>query len=155
MIFTDLSRVLVTGPHRSGTTITTEILADELGLHPIRECDIAHPRFAGDTEPELLVDDVTGLADGFVLQGATTYRWLPQIADHFDCVVIVSRNIDDIIASQRRARGRQLDNPGAKYERLLEMNLPLKVWVDYDTLLVRHPRFVADRAGWTSRQTGP
>ena len=29
MIFTDLKRVLVTGPHRAGTTIATEMIAEE------------------------------------------------------------------------------------------------------------------------------
>ena len=152
-MFTDFRRVLVTGPHRAGTTIASEIIAAELGLPAIRECDLAHPRFEGDTEPALFWDDVAKMPDG-VLQGATTYKWLPDIAKHFDLVVVVVRDPKDIIASQIRYRGRQIDNPVAKYTLLKRMKMPLVVWVEYETFF-KHPLFNKDRTGWKPRQTSP
>lgn len=152
MIFSGLRRVLVTGPHRSGTTLTAEIVAEELGLPAVRESELAHPRFEGDDEPDLFRDDVLSMQEG-VLQGATTYKWLPAIAEHFDAVVIVRRKVEDIVASQYLYRGRQIDDPTNKYERLRRMNLPFVIWVDYDILLSKHPRFVTDRTGWYPRQT--
>ena len=94
-----LKRVLVTGPHRAGTTIASEIIAYELGLPTVRESELAHPRFPGDDEPKLTREDVLAFEEG-VLQGATTFRWLPEIAEHFDVVVVVERNVDDIRKSQ-------------------------------------------------------
>lgn len=151
-MFTDFRRVLVTGPHRSGTTIASEIIAAELGLPAIRECDLAHPRFEGDTEPDLFWDDVAKMPDG-VLQGATTFRWLPNIAKHFDAVVVVLRDVDDIVKSQKKYRGRKIDDPLAKYRKLRKMELPLVIWVSYEHCLSRHPLFHKNRVGWEPRQT--
>lgn len=153
----DLHRLLVTGPHRAGTTIATEIIASDWGLHPIRESEIAHPRFNGDDEPDLSKEDVIRLCQersGFVLQGATTFRWLNEVAPYFDMIVCVKRNVEDIRRSQMAYRGRYLDDPDFKYAELAMMNLPVPVlWVSYEKLLSRHPLFVADRAGWAPRQT--
>ena len=154
MIFTELKRVLVTGPHRAGTTIATEMIAEELGLPPVRECELAHARFEGDTEPSLSADDVRAMSEG-VLQGATTFKWLPLIANHFDAVVVVKRNEADIKNSQLKYRGRILDNQAAKYDKLKKMNLPLVIWVSYEDLLSKHPRFCTERGTWTPRQTSP
>lgn len=154
LIFKGLNRVLVTGPHRAGTTLTTEIVADELGLPAVRESELAHPRFPGDDEPKLSMEDVLKLERG-VLQGATTFKWLPTIGQHFDAVVIVKRNIADIQKSQKRYRGRYLDDPLEKYHRLQHMPLPLKIWVSYEELLSKHERFCTDRSGWAPRQTTP
>ncbi len=154
MIFTDLKRVLVTGPHRAGTTIATEMIAEELFLPPVRESELAHPRFLGDDEPALSKEDVLKFEEG-VLQGATTFKWLPEIASHFDVVVIVVRNPKDIVDSQIRYRGRQLDNPLAKYALLRSMNLPHAVWVSYEDFLSKHPRFCTERHMWAPRQTSP
>lgn len=154
MIFTNLKRVLVTGPHRAGTTITTEIVAEELGLPAVREVELGHPRFDGDTEPRLYKEDVLRMTEG-VLQGATTFRWLPEIAKHFDAVVVVIRNANDISKSQLRYRKRRLDDPNKKYAALRRMKLPHVVWVSYEDLLSQHPRFCVDRSGWLPRQTSP
>ncbi len=147
-------RILVTGPHRAGTTIATEIIAEELYLPAVRESELARPRFEGDTEPALDEADVRKMEVG-VLQGATTFKWLPGIADHFDAVVVVSRDIADILSSQKRYRGRYLDDPGEKYHRLKMMNLPLVVWISYEDMLSKHPLFHKDRSGWEPRQTAP
>ena len=152
-MFTDFRRVLVTGPHRAGTTIATEIIAAELGLPAIRECDLGHPRFEGDDAPKLYKEDIIKMPD-CVLQGATTYRWLPEIASNFDLVVVVVRDPKDIIASQIRYRGKQIDNPAAKYTLLKQMKMPLVIWVEYESLS-KHPLFHKDRAGWKPRQTSP
>jgi len=152
MIFSNLNRVLVTGPHRAGTTIATEIIAEELGLPAVRESALAHPRFEGDDEPKLTVGDVNKMKKG-VLQGATTYRWLPEIAGSFDAIVVVLRSEKDIIASQIRYRGKQIDRPESKYLRLSRMVLPVPVvWVSYEKLLSRHPRFV-ERETWITEET--
>ena len=57
-------RILVTGPHRSGTTIATEIIAEELYLPAVRESELARPRFEGDTEPSLSEEDVRKMEIG-------------------------------------------------------------------------------------------
>ncbi len=148
-----LRRVLVTGPHRCGTTIASEIIAAELGLLAIRECDLACPRFKGDDEPSLSINDVINMPDG-VLQGATTFKWLPSIAEYFDTVVVIKRNINDILRSQKRYRGRYLDDPVEKYNKLKDMNLSSCIWMEYKAFS-KHPLFYKDRTGWKPRQTSP
>lgn len=148
-----LRRVLVTGPHRSGTTIASEIIAAELGLSAIRECDLACPRFDGDSEPDLSINDIINMPDG-VLQGATTFKWLPSIAEYFDTVVVVKRDINDILRSQKQYRGRYLDDPVEKYKKLEAMNLSSCIWMEYEAFS-RHPLFHKDRKGWKPRQTSP
>lgn len=152
-MITGIRKVLVTGPHRSGTTIASEIIASELGLPAIRECDLGHPRFEGDDKPDLFREDITGLSEG-VLQGATAFRWLPEIAECFDAVVVVKRNVRDILDSQKRYRGCYIDCPRQKYHELSQMNFPLVIWVEYEALS-KHPLFHKDRAGWEPRQTSP
>ena len=148
-----IRRILVTGPHRSGTTIASEIIAAELNLPAIRECDIAHPRWPGDDEPRLDKSDVLAVTEG-VLQGATTYKWLPDIAKHFDAIVVVRRDGAEILRSQKRYRGRYLDDPSEKYRQLRSMHLPFVIWIEYEALS-KHPLFYEDRTGWESRQTSP
>lgn len=146
-------RVVVTGPHRSGTTIATEILATEWNLVPIRESEIAHPRFEGDDEPDLAVDDVRQLLNertGFVLQGATTFQWLHRLS--FDLVVFMLRNKRDILNSQQRYRGRILDSPERKLRQMQNMNLPRVMYLEYESLR-NHPLFHVNRKNWAPRQT--
>ena len=154
MIFKGLKRILVTGPHRAGTTIATEMIAEELMLPSVRESELAHPRFEGDDEPSLYKEDIYKFEEG-VLQGATAFKWLPEIADHFDCVVVVKRNCEDITKSQMRYRKRMLDDPHQKYRQLKNMNLPYVIWLSYEDLLSKHPRFCTERHEWAPRQTCP
>lgn len=152
MIF---NKVVVTGPHRSGTTIATEILAHEWGLKPVRESEIASPRFPGDDEPKLTRDMVKSFidsSDGFVLQGATTFRWIDRLP--FDLVVFMLRDTEAIKQSQIKYRGKCLDDPSEKLKTIQSMNLPRVLYLQYESLR-EHPLFCENRENWGPRQTNP
>jgi len=153
------TRILVTGPHRSGTTLVSEIIAKRLGFEAVRECDLATPRFDGDTEPDLSLDAVQSFLednDGVVLQGATCFKWLSELQREDLATVYVVRDEKEIIRSQVAYRGRRLDKPSEKratWDRV-KSSLVCPIVVDYEALIAE-PEFVEDREGWEPRQTEP
>lgn len=87
-----LTKVLVTGPHRSGTTITGKILACELGYRYVDELDIGFDQFSK-------VCDLYANHDRFVLQAPT----LSFCCSFFPgAIVFMMRPIDEILRSQKR-----------------------------------------------------
>ncbi|MCW2309731.1 hypothetical protein [Rhodobium gokarnense] len=151
-------RIIVTGPHRSGTTICARMIAADTGKVFVMERDLATPRFEGDTEPDLSADTVVawlGESRDVVLQGATCFRWLAGLYSALKpdlAVVYVVRNTEDVLRSQMAYRGRRLDDPTEKLRQFQDLCLPNSFLVDYEALS-SHPMFVEDRSGWAPRQT--
>jgi len=155
------NKVLVTGPHRSGTTIASEIIANQLGLKAVRECDIAVPRKPGDTCPYLDMEMASAWMaenDGFSLQGATCFRWVEALQTEDLATVFVVRDTQDVLRSQTNYRGRAIDKPREKHRQWLDMiersviNQPITI--QYEDLHV-FPEFHDNRGGWEPRQTKP
>jgi hypothetical protein len=86
------TRITVTGPQRSGTTISAKILAEELGYEFISEGCVA-------------VDDLERFyaifrtRDRFVLQAPGLCAYAHRLPG---CFVLVRRSLDDIVRSQDR-----------------------------------------------------
>lgn len=151
--------VIVTGPHRSGTTIASEIIAARLGYRAVREREIAAPRFAGDDCPYLdaeMVERWLGENERVVLQGATCFRWVERLQRPGLATVCVWRSYPEILRSQIAYRGNPIDDPLGKYERWRGLvaggRITLPLMIAYDDL-AGEPEFVADRRGWRPRQT--
>lgn len=149
--------ILVTGPHRSGTTICARMIAADTEKRFVIERDIAAPRFKGDTEPDLTGTTVEHwMADNpdTVLQGATCFRWLAQLQRDDLLTVFVERSYEQIRRSQLRYRGRVLDDPADKRRQFDAMRIAHPLIVHYDDLSA-HPLFHTDRTGWEPRQIAP
>lgn len=154
---TGYRNILVTGPHRSGTTICARMIAEDTGKRLVIERDIATPRFEGDTEPELTGTTVEHwMADNpdTVLQGATCFRWLYELQRDTLLTVFVERSRAEVLESQMRYRGRVLDDPEGKRRQFDRMRLSHRLVVHYEDLRA-HPLFVEDRTGWEPRQIAP
>lgn len=155
-------RIIVTGPHRSGTTICARMIAADTGKVFVMERKLGMLRFQGDTEPALERDTVLewlAAREDVVLQGATCFTWIDEIHSAFRpdiAVVFVVRSPEDIAASQVAYRGYQIDDPVRKEAEFRRRMKHLDtVWmVEYDALR-GHPMFVEDRTGWAPRQTEP
>lgn len=153
--------VLVTGPHRSGTTIASEIIASRFWYTAVRECEIARPRFEGDDCPYLdaeMVKRYFAENSGVVLQGATCFRWIKELQSPDLATVYIARNHDEVIASQKRYRGKQIDSPSEKrdqWDSLVESGLiTFPLLIEYESL-AELPGFHKNRDGWEPRQTQP
>lgn len=149
--------ILVTGPHRAGTTICAKMIAADTRKRFVIERDIATPRFAGDTEPDLNSKTVQKwLEDNpdTVLQGATCFRWLAELQRDTLLTVFVERSTQHIHASQMAYRGRIIDDPEDKRRQFDMMRIAHRLVVHYDDLR-DHPLFVDDRTGWEPRQIAP
>ena len=89
------SKILITGPQRSGTRVASKMIAMDTGL-----------RFVG--EEEIHVDSLNTLVewlrmrDGFVIQCPALCRYMHQIVTDEVAVVMMMRPVDEIVASQER-----------------------------------------------------
>lgn len=90
------SRIIVTGPQRSGTTIVARAIEHDLGRQYIDEqafSAIDYFKFVF----------LVALADNFVMQAPGMCRFVHEVGiDNDIAVVTCRRNIDDIVASQER-----------------------------------------------------
>ena len=92
------SRIIVTGPQRSGTTICAAMIAHDLGYKFYTE-DRIHTRSVW-LANELLWHDTN-----FVLQAPAICRWVHYVAFATEvAVVLMRRKLDDIHASEHRIR---------------------------------------------------
>lgn len=152
----DYRGIIVTGPHRSGTTITGRMIAHDLDRLYVTESQIQEqqPRPIMPPDIEAWMDRQR---EPFVLHGATCFAWLAELQRFDIATVFVHRPDAEIIASQRRASVQDI-NPAAKKHRWRWMvdrkTIKHPYDVDYHDL-EDHPLWVADRAGWEERQIGP
>lgn len=157
----EFRHVIVTGPHRSGTTIAAKMIAEDAAKQFVTESRIAEPRFEGDDEPYLNEDMVSQwltIHGHIALQGATCWRWIEKLQRPDMATVFIIRSPEDTRASQVRYRGRILDSPEAKLAEWQHMRAKGTITNPFTvgySQLAQHPLFVADRTGWSPRQIAP
>jgi hypothetical protein len=86
------TRIVVTGPQRSGTTISARILADELGYEFLPEERIRYRNL-------LKFFQLYASLDRFVLQAPCLCAFAHVLPA---CIVLVRRDVEEIIKSQER-----------------------------------------------------
>ena len=141
---TAFQRIIVTGPHRSGTTIAAEMIAHDTGKPCIRE-------EAFDYRDIKLAASIT---DG-VIQGPYLLPWLPILSSPRTAIVYMKRFGADIDASVARLKVSKPFYHWSQGWALWHQIAPLlnnAQVVEYDALR-RHPLWVDDRRGWHHRQT--
>ena len=137
-------RVIVTGPHRSGTTIAAEMIANDTGLVCHREEAFGNHN----------ITEARQIRDG-VIQGPYLLPWLPLFDDGRTACVYMSRNAKDIMDSVSRLG---VSKPfftvfeAAPMWDYLEPQLKHSYVVEYAGLAA-HPMYVHKRNGWHHRQT--
>lgn len=156
------TRIIVTGPQRSGTTLVARAIAQDLGRQYIDE-----QAFTATNVDKWR--SVVRTNNNFVMQAPGMCRFVHEFG-HWDevAVVLVRRNIDDIIASQERVGWRWEDYELKNYGKASGPISQVKYdyWDNYQTYriknnfevryedMVNHPLWVdkADRRGWHVRQ---
>ena len=88
---TKYKRIYVTGPQRSGTRICTKMIALDTEYRYI-------------DEKEINIDDISKIPDinGIVVHCPALLHKCVQLADEDSLIVVMIRDVDDIIASQKR-----------------------------------------------------
>lgn len=158
------SRIIVSGPQRSGTTICSRMISADLGL-------------AYYDEATFRVDDARRFAnilkehDNLVIQAPGMVHWLTHLASSKAvAVVFMYRPIDQIISSEKRIGWQRYEESelaklGADYsspisvskyrywENVVEPVLASPFRIEYESLS-SHPMFVEkeNRAGFKPRQ---
>lgn len=173
----DFDQVIVTGPHRAGTTIAAEMIASDLGYQSVRE-------EAFDFYDENALLDLLDEQLRAVFQCPALFDLMPKLSSDRRAIVMMRRPLWELWASRNRmysAEGkrvkageqndRQLERLGAadgdaaqiKYERWEEWKADAMIHhpfdVEYSSLSV-HPLWVPEEdrrdAGraWHHRRTG-
>jgi len=157
-------RIWVTGPQRSGTSITARMIAHDTGYAYQDGVPINKLRVEGLRRKQ-------GSREGVVIQCPFAARNIDQIVEGDDqaLVVFVYRNTDDIVKSQERIHwldSKELDRyPGSTFKTLAKDKYAywesvtrerVAHWhqVEYDVDLPCHPLWVGKqgRAGWEPRR---
>lgn len=153
----DYRGIVVTGPHRSGTTITGRMIAYDLDRLYVTESQIQEQKGRNIT-PLDIEAWMDRQREPFVLHGATCFAWLTELQRFDIATVFVHRPDAEIIASQKRA-GLTDVHPSQKKHRwreLVERKIIRHPYdVHYHQHLRDHPLWVEDRDGWEERQIGP
>lgn len=146
---TEYKSIIVTGPHRSGTTIAAEMIATDTDKPCIREEAF---KFRNIIEAERL------LSRGGVFQGPYLLPWTPILAGSDALVVYMHRNPDDVAKSIQGLKARKVSTPFFSQDQALRWwesvsgLLPHALVVNYDALS-EHPMWKGSRDGWGHRQT--
>lgn len=127
------SRILVTGPQRSGTTIAAKILAADLGYTYVDEREVG-------------VRSMTRLfealkRDKVVIQGPCFCSQVHWIDSENTLIVMMIRNVQDIEASQERIEWKEEELELRNYFRTVGKisNVRYKVWEDFQKPAMRLP----------------
>jgi hypothetical protein len=151
----EFPRIIVTGPHRSGTTFIAHAIGYDTGKTVLDERNIGHSKVRH-------IPEVMEGRTECVLQAPYALPWAPILSDDDTAVVFCRRNPKDVERSIERsmtARGKSISVPGFSVEQaeaLWWRVRPLVVHpleVDYDRV-VSHPLFVlpGGRKGWHHKQ---
>lgn len=141
--------IIVTGPHRSGTTIAAEMIAADTGLPVVLEEAFTWRNII---EAQPLVES------GGVIQGPYLLPWLPILADDDTLVIYMNRAGEDIEASIDGLKARGISTPFFSWDqakRLWEATkdfMPHAKEIEYSSLQ-DHPKWVENRENWGHRQT--
>ena len=129
-------RIVVTGPHRSGTTICAEMIAADTGFEAVRE-----ERFS--CRNEGLFRRFMKRAKRVVVQAPAMFWTLPDVDDGRTAFVLMRRPLDELHASKRYPPGREVplkpypesgDAPESKYKAWDRMELSNKIEINYSDL---------------------
>lgn len=140
----DFRKIIVTGPHRSGTTIAAEMIAADTEKPCIRE----------EAFRERNIIKAARFREG-VIQGPYLLPWTPVLADEQTAVVYVRRDGEAIDASVARLK---VSKPYFHWSQgwalwgKIEALLPYAETIEYQALR-GHPLWVENRRGWGHRQT--
>jgi len=135
--------IIVTGPHRSGTTIAAEMIAADTGKRMVREEAFEYRDIRAAQE---IVQ-----AGDCVIQGPYLLPWLPILNAY---PVYINRSHSDIGASLEvlRKKGMRMPFFTAAQALAIWQKMNLGESVEYESLR-QHPLWVNNRAGWGHRQT--
>ena len=95
--FVKYNHILVTGPQRSGTAIAAKMIAKDTGHKYVDEYD-----YDTANEDKFLV--VLANNKNIAVQCPAMSHLVHEIADEDTLVVVMMRNCDDIVASEKRVR---------------------------------------------------
>lgn len=154
-VFEHLSRyrcVIVTGPHRSGTTIAATMITADTGLTRVVEEAFA---FRDIIKAEMLV------RTGGVIQGPYLLPWVPYLHDLGAAAVYMHRDPQAVERSNLLLRKRHIPAPhfdksqaDGLWKRIKGLLGADAFDVEYESLR-EHPLFVEDRSGFKHRQVFP
>lgn len=155
--YKDYKKIVVTGPQRSGTTIASHMIAKDLGYEHIDETKFGVHN--GNVFRKILND-----RENIVIQAPGLFQDCMAIKDEDVLVVVMKRNIKDIIASQERIKWAYEKGELSKFG--LENGIISKVKYDYFKThkpknyvelrysdLKRHPLYVENRKRFSPKQT--
>lgn len=149
------SYVIVTGPHRSGTTIISHMIAYDTGKEFLDEININHIYVR--KIPELFESK-----KNIVLQAPYALSWTPVLSNFETAVVLVKRSIYDIEKSALRSKnrqGRSVSKPTFSPEQAYELWSYIKKLIhnpfeiQYEGIK-SHPLWMSreERRGWHHKQ---
>ena len=153
------SVVLVTGPHRAGTTLVTVALADSLGWDCVTESAIRDR----DGQKEFSFRSVHSLIDDVsqhpvVMHGASCFKAIERFQRPHVATVYVHRDYGHTFASQKRMHGKTIADPRECLRTWHQLNDNGQINASFDVhyeAFSDHRLFCADRGGWESRQVLP
>lgn len=143
-------RILVTGPHRSGTTIAAEMIGHDTGMAVVREEAFGYRDIE---RAEALFQP------GIVMQGPYLLPWVPILSGPRTLVVYMDRDHDAVMESRRRLGERGVSLP------LFTPDQARRLWGEMGRLwaamtlpyadLAGHPLWIGaeGRRGFGHRQT--
>ena len=130
-LFKGYDKILVTGPMRSGTTIASKIISEDLGYKLIDERD--HQDVPKTT------DTIINVFDNFVIQGPGLSSYIELLSKDV-LIVFMVRNCGDIIRSEKRvgwdAQVKELNKYIEQYEpKVLQYLQPIsllkyRMWIE-------------------------
>lgn len=147
-MFERLSRyrsIVITGPHRSGTTIAAEMIGKDTGKKVFREEAF---QFRNIVQAEALI------RSGGVFQGPYLLPWAPILPAY---IIYMDRSYSEIDASLQRLKSNGISMPYFDADQASRLWRIIKDIVAGETIeyaaLRHHPLWVEDRSGWSHRQT--
>lgn len=98
--------ILVTGPQRSGTTITARMISEDTGLQFLPEGSMAvqDKDFEAKEALPRLIDKLVAAGASAVIQCPIQCRFIHEVGANRMLVVMMRRPLEDIIASEKRIR---------------------------------------------------
>ena len=131
-------RIIVTGPHRSGTTAAAEMIAADTGFEPVRE--EAFDFYNADRLRTLL------RREGIVVQCPALFDLMPELSDPDTAIVLMRRPLAELAASRSRMfapmSGQQLSADEQNAEQLARLGAE-----GGDAAALKYQRW----AGWRAR----